>query len=556
MPKLPLISPDNSTLSGAHGGRRATGDDFGVGLSNAQAQAAQTLHQASNAVGNINRAMKVNESLMEFQNASNQFTEELGEGSMDDDGNWTAPPDPETHQAHWDEKLQTMYDTAKEKFGDDAGAFAGFKRQAQAIEYQTGFNIKKQQTAILKRDAATSLAYTLDNEAILAANAMASGDERGFLASQQRVDKMLTEGVASGMVDPAKEKSHRDSWTAEVDAASIAALIRENPYNGLVELSDPENWPDMPPAKRAAFLQQADREVQRMQSLAITLENQAWTKGQRRQEVIGEQVYLQARKMQEEGTDPGEFFDWAMQAGAHTDRGTAKAILDIAQGKNSVVTPTHMFDSFWNRIESGESGVMKDLGRRYKSGVVNHQDYQTLRRLSENRDSENGNYKRSREFIKLRIGTEDVTGIPGSSARQTAALQSYERWYRRNPDAEWEEHESQVEQLFEQYVPINLKEKNIGIAVEAPIAFARRRVAADQKTVLNRDFLQNGNVNDVSNELLSGLKFSEDLYRKGEIDFTDYRKDLEALQRWAQIVENRRNAEIETKMRKDRSSGK
>jgi hypothetical protein len=552
MPKLPLLTPDDSTVFGpSGGGRRATGADFGVGLSNAQAQAAQTLNSASLAVGNINRAMKVNESLMEFQNAANSFTQELGEGGLDDNGDWQAPPPPEEHQAHWDEKLQTMYDTAKETFGSDEGAFRGFKRQAQAIEYQTGFNIKKQQTAMLKRDAATSLAYTLDNEAILAANAMAAGDERGFLASQMRVNNMLTDGVQSGMVDPAKEKAHRDHWNAEVDAASVAAIIRKNPYNGLVELSDPENWPDMPPAKRAAFLQQADREVQRMQSLAITLENQAWTKEQRRQEVIGEQVYLQARKMQAEGTDPAEFFDWAVKVAAHTDRGTAKAVLDIAQGKNSVVTPTHLFDSFWNRIEAGESGVMKDLGRRYKRGVVNHQDYQTLRRLSENRDSENGNYKRSREFIKLRIGTEDVTGIPGSSARQTSALQSYERWYRRNPDAEWEEHEAQVEQLFEQFVPINLKEKNIGIAVEAPIAFARRRVAADGKTVLNREFLQKGTVDDVSAEIINGLDFSEKLYQKGSIDFTDYRKDLEVLQRWAQIVENRRQAEME----KDRSRG-
>ena len=541
MPRLPIYQQD-AVRGNQLSGRRATPDDFGAGVSRAQAEAFATLSDVSAKVGNIERATKINERLMEMQNELNHFEEDLVNGQHDPEtGNILPPPDPAQHENLFAARLEKIYMENEEIFGDDSGAFEQFKIQSKAVEYQSGFKVKKNATIMRRDNAATTMAYTLDQEAALAAGAILNGDMRGYNESFKRVDTQLNEHLANRLIDPGKEKALRDKWIAQVDDAHVSGLIRKDPLAALEFLGDTENWKDMPPEKRVAYVEQADREVQRLQSLSFTLENQAWQRAQRREEELGEAYYLEALNMSEKGDVSQEaFVEWALSKGQEVDRGTAKALYDIATGKETVVTPTWLFDSMWTRIERGDVGAMKELSQYYKSRDVNHQDYQTLRRLWENRDSTDDNYKRAREFIKTGIGTDDVTGIPGSSARQVKALRAYERWYQRNPEAEWDTHESKLDQLFEQYKPLDLTKMNVAIAVEAPLHFASKKRDGAGKP-LDRSFLQTSPTNKVKEELVNAIEYAEQQFALGKIDARDLENDLAAIERWIAIVEQREN---------------
>lgn len=261
----------------------------------------------------------------------------------------------------------------------------------------------------------------------------------------------ITDAVAAGVIDPVSGVKRAQKFRSDVVSAQVRQDIFTNPHAAEEKLLQ-GGYEDLDPEQRTIWLERASTRAEARERQALAAEDRALRlseKAEREQQDVrqkeGDRLLAQGQLTP----------DWIEQnrdrLSAEDYRYFYRQLTD--EGSSSRKTDPTMYSDLRLRAGQGED-VRAEARQALQHGLIKTEDFDRLTKLSEDAGIEGALpnwFKRGEAHITNALKPSDLNDDPAAPQRFANAMDDWNAWARKNPNASEEEASKRYQSLVRDY---------------------------------------------------------------------------------------------------------
>lgn len=443
MPRIQEITLQPN-LSAQSPQRQAVAADFDSGFGDSFGQIEALVTKLGQHYDETRRATTVNKALADAQSELLDYSFTLQNGSMDDQGVFTPPPDPGQYRPLFEAKTLEI----QKKYGaglDDLG-LAMFDEKFGPVALRESFEVRKVAVDHQRAAISADLTQTLDT---LAETYVSVGESVKPQVQTQALEAIMAAEQA-GVISPEEGLKHRQQFVDTTMRAEMRKQIRDDPDAALLAMQSGELGVGMSPDEAQKWMDTAiaasERKIAAEAAQAAQRDRDAEKWRRESEEANSKAMWtLEAE---------GKLTPAMVIANADNLSGTEyKALLNEVTGAAPVTTDPVIYNDLRLRKIAGED-ITADTSTAYTEGRINREAYDKL--LG---DADAPAWQKSGEkFISTALRPGVLNPAVGAPERLAGALDQWDQWAAEHPNATTAEARTEYKQIVEDYRIIDTKD--------------------------------------------------------------------------------------------------
>lgn len=447
---MPQIREYTSQVSpqGQIGGRRADAEDFSP--IRGTLAVADTLTKLAGHYDNLRRESLLSTETVKAQQELQEFAFTLKNGTLAEDGTYTAPPDPLQHETLLQNKVKEINARVKGTLGDNE-LYSLYERDFSQTALRESFKVRENAIGRQREAITNEFATNLQTLADMAAN---EEDVPTQLAIRNKMRTMTSGLVASGVMSPDDGFKAEKSFDRMVVNAQVRRAMRDNPEAALTALLG-DGFPQLTdPAEREKWIDQAGRRLDTEVRRRAAEEERTRRQEDKAQREMEEQTAKDGYALAAENQLTPS---WVEQNRGNLGKADYVQLLNKAKGFD-VNTDPKLYTQLRSASMAGKN-VKGAADRAYLNGQLARPDYDRILQDMEQsgvigsggggEGKKDPVLKAGEDYIKTSMNAEGPQTDGITRMRAARAVDDWRDWRRAHPDAGWDEAQKQYRRMTE-----------------------------------------------------------------------------------------------------------
>lgn len=506
MPQIPQYESRVSP-QGFGTGRGSTPSDFGGQTAQAVGQLGEVVSRLGEHMSKVRDAGLLAKSTAKSQQALQEYSFQLQNGSTDGEGNYLPPPDPREHEKLFDDRAKQINEEAKAELGEGQ-LYAEYEASFQRTYGSERLTLRKANIDLQKNQALSDLTVGMDSLATVASQ----GDPRSRAEAIARAEESVDTFVAAGLIDPVKGVAQKKSFNRLVDVADLRRDLRD-PTTALQNLMGGKAYPNLDPAERQQWINTAitavDKEAREKRAEQVRQDKEA----EKAEKAFQSETAKTGAELEASGKLSVQ---WVRANRDNLDETDYRALLKSASGEGEGGTNKRVYSDLRLRRARGED-VSDEATAAYQDGSITKTDLNGLTgKGAEDGPRKNQWHKDGEKFLGTVVADSDINPNPAIKALKAELLDRWGEWTDAHPDATPDQARKEYRALADEARMVDTDKLTIGLPM--PRYSSGGRASLTPQTVVR------------------AAMDTRAAFQSGEIDAAEYKRQGRILKQWTDAM--------------------